>query len=136
MGVTIETISPGDSKNFPKKGDEVAFHYVATFLTVGKNDWIGGGNPQPGDKFDSSHDRPGDRPHAHVIGTAPLYGLRGWDEGFPQLSLGEKALLDITSDYAFGHDGRAPIIPPDSDVRYEVELLDIKSRGQWLLHGR
>ncbi|OHV73658.1 FKBP-type peptidyl-prolyl cis-trans isomerase [Pseudofrankia sp. BMG5.36] len=134
MGVTIETISPGDGKTFPKKGDEVAFHYVATFLTVKHADWFGLNPPRPGDIFASSGDRPRDWPMTHVIGTAPFHGLRGWDEGFPQLSLGEKARLDITSDYAYGQ-GIAGYIPPDSDVRFEVELIDIKSGGRWL-HGR
>ncbi|SQD94412.1 MULTISPECIES: FKBP-type peptidyl-prolyl cis-trans isomerase [unclassified Parafrankia] len=131
MGVTIETISPGDGKNFPKKGDTVAIHYVGTFLTVGHDDWIGGGNPQPGDEFDSSRDR--GSPFVVPIGVGKV--IRGWDEGIPQLSLGEKAFLDITSDDAYGHDGFPPIIPPDSDLRFEVELLDIKSRGQ-RPHGR
>lgn len=44
MGVTVETISPGDGKNFPVKGDNVQIHYVGTLQTNGS-------------KFDSSRDR-------------------------------------------------------------------------------
>lgn len=28
MGVTVETITPGDGTNFPKKGNSVVVHYV------------------------------------------------------------------------------------------------------------
>lgn len=42
------------------------------------------------------------------------------------MSLGEKAVLHITSDYAYGSDGAGGgVIPPDADLDFEVELLQI-----------
>ncbi|KAF9946702.1 FK506 binding protein proline rotamase rapamycin-binding protein [Modicella reniformis] len=43
----------------------------------------------------------------------------------PQLSLGEKALLVITPDYGYGARGYPPVIPPNAELRFEVELLQI-----------
>ncbi|KAF9170811.1 FK506 binding protein proline rotamase rapamycin-binding protein [Mortierella sp. AD010] len=107
MGVTVTTITPGDGINFPKKGDRVSMHYVGTLAD--------------GTKFDSSRDR--NRPFETQIGVGQV--IKGWDEGVPQLSLGEKAVLSITSDYGYGDRGYPPIIPPKSQLNFEVELLKI-----------
>ena len=40
------------------------------------------------------------------------------------MSLGEKAKLEITSDFAYGKDGIGPI-PPNADLVFVVELLKI-----------
>jgi len=107
MGVTVESISPGDGANFPKRGDKVTIHYVGTL--------------QNGQKFDSSRDR--GMPFETEIGVGKV--IKGWDEGVPQLSLGEKAVLVATPDYAYGSRGFAPVIPPNATLRFEVELLKI-----------
>jgi len=107
MGVTIEKISPGDGKTFPKRGDTVTIHYVGT-LSDGK-------------KFDSSRDR-GD-PFVTKIGVGQV--IKGWDEGVPQLSLGQKALLVVTPDFGYGARGFPPVIPPNAILRFEVELIKI-----------
>ncbi|KAI8881640.1 peptidyl-prolyl cis-trans isomerase [Backusella circina FSU 941] len=109
MGVTVETISPGDGKNFPKPGDKVTIHYVGTL--------------QNGDKFDSSRDR--NDPFQCTIGVGQV--IKGWDEGVPQLSLGQKAKLTCSFDYAYGERGYPPIIPPKATLIFEVELLAIFS---------
>jgi FK506-binding protein 1 len=42
------------------------------------------------------------------------------------MSLGEKAVLHITSDYAYGSEGAGNgVIPPNADLDFEVELLQI-----------
>jgi len=41
------------------------------------------------------------------------------------MSLGEKALLEITSDYGYGTRGAGGVIPPNADLVFEVELLGI-----------
>ncbi|KAL1953763.1 hypothetical protein VTO42DRAFT_2294 [Malbranchea cinnamomea] len=107
MGVEIERISPGDGKTFPKKGDTVTIHYVGTLLN--------------GQKFDSSRDR--NDPFRTQIGVGKV--IKGWDEGVPQLSLGEKANLICSPDYAYGARGFPPVIPPNSTLKFEVELLKI-----------
>ncbi|BGP40778.1 FK506 binding protein proline rotamase rapamycin-binding protein [Rhodotorula kratochvilovae] len=108
MGVTVETISPGDGQNFPKKGDKVQIHYIGTLQSNGA-------------KFDSSRDR--GQPFQTAIGVGQV--IKGWDEGVPQLSLGQKARLICTPDYAYGARGFPPVIPANSTLVFEVELLKI-----------
>jgi FKBP-type peptidyl-prolyl cis-trans isomerase len=75
-----------------------------------------------GKKFDSSRDR--DIPFSFKIGTGQV--IKGWDEGVMTMSLGEKAVLHITSDYAYGSEGAGNgVIPPNADLDFEVELLQI-----------
>lgn len=107
MGVVKETIKAGNGTNFPKKGDTVTMHYVGTFVD--------------GKKFDSSVDR--GQPFVTKIGVGQV--IKGWDEGVPQMSLGEKAILKITYDFAYGERGHPAGIPPKADLVFEVELLKI-----------
>ncbi|CDS14314.1 hypothetical protein LRAMOSA06484 [Lichtheimia ramosa] len=107
MGVTVETITAGDGKNFPKAGDRVTIHYTGTL--------------ESGKKFDSSRDR--NEPFACKIGVGQV--IRGWDEGVPQLSVGQRAKLTCTPDYAYGPRGFPPIIPPNSTLIFDVELIKI-----------
>ncbi|KAJ3129989.1 FK506 binding protein proline rotamase rapamycin-binding protein [Nowakowskiella sp. JEL0407] len=106
-GVVVESIKPGDGVTFPKKGDTVTMHYTGTL--------------DNGTKFDSSRDR--GKPFVTKIGVGQV--IRGWDEGVPQLSLGERAKLIISYDYAYGERGYPPIIPPKSNLTFDVELLKI-----------
>lgn len=108
MGVVKEVIKPGDGQNFPKQGDTVSMHYVGTFASDGK-------------KFDSSLDR--GKPFVTKIGVGQV--IKGWDEGVPLMSLGEKAKLNISYDYAYGERGHPAGIPARADLVFEVELLKI-----------
>eukprot|EP01047_Picozoa_sp_COSAG01_P016946 COSAG01_NODE_884_length_12927_cov_8.148191_2_plen_126_part_00 len=65
-------------------------------------------------KFDSSVDR--GSPFQFTIGIGQV--IKGWDEGVMQMSLGEKATLNISSDYGYGSRGAggvstfAPFLSP------------------------
>lgn len=109
FGVTKEVSQPGDGKTFPQKGDQVTMHYTGTLAANGK-------------KFDSSRDR--NKPLAFRIGEGQV--IRGWDEGVPTMSLGEKATLRISPDYGYGDRAVGPI-PPNADLIFEVELLKVES---------
>ena len=47
------------------------------------------------------------------------------EEGILHLTLGEKAKFFITSDYGYGSRGFYELIPPNSDLIFEVHLLRI-----------
>ncbi|KAE8420374.1 hypothetical protein BDV36DRAFT_249751 [Aspergillus pseudocaelatus] len=118
MGVTKHILAHGNGADIPKVEDEIAMHYTG---------WVYDPS-QPegkGKKFDSSYDR--DQPLKATIGVGRL--IKGWDEGVPQMSLGEKALLTITPDYGYGAQGFPGLIPGNSTLLFEVHLVSIKRKG-------
>ncbi|ROL43183.1 Sodium-dependent lysophosphatidylcholine symporter 1 [Anabarilius grahami] len=108
MGVEIETITPGDGRTFPKKGQTCVVHYVGS-LTDGR-------------KFDSSRDR--DKPFKFKIGKQEV--IRGWEEGIAQMSVGQRAKLTCSPDFAYGNKGHPGIIPPNASLIFDVELLSLE----------
>ena len=110
--VRIEKISPGDGKTFPKVGDTVTMHYTGTLAD--------------GSVFDSSLN-PGRGPFSTQIGVGRV--IQGWDQGVPQLSLGEKAKLHIPADEGYGARGAGGVIPPNADLVFEVQLLGINGKS-------
>ena len=91
-----------------KKGDTVEVHYTG---------WL-----KDGKKFDSSKDR--DTPFALTIGKSRV--IKGWTEGLQGMRVGGKRKLIIPPDLAYGPDGRPPVIPPNAELTFEIELLKIK----------
>ncbi|KAF9315058.1 FK506 binding protein proline rotamase rapamycin-binding protein [Podila horticola] len=108
MGVTKTTVTPGDGINFPQRGQTVVMHYTGTL--------------ENGRKFDSSRDR-GD-PFITQIGVGRV--IKGWDQGVPLMSVGERAILRMTHDFAYGARGVPPAIPGFSNLVFDVELLEIR----------
>ncbi|KAF1973584.1 putative FK506-binding protein 1 [Bimuria novae-zelandiae CBS 107.79] len=113
MGVTKTTISEGSGPS-PKKGDTVTMLYTG---------WLKNADGSKGKEFDSTQ-KPGRGPFQTAIGVGRV--IKGWDEGVPQMKLGEKATLDISSDYAYGsQDVGGGLIPANSNLIFEVELQKI-----------
>jgi FKBP-type peptidyl-prolyl cis-trans isomerase len=103
----IEDIREGAGQQ-AKSGDKVAVHYVGT-LTDGK-------------KFDSSRDR-GDT-FVFKLGAGQV--IRGWDQGVAGMKIGGLRKLTIPSELAYGARGFPPVIPPNSTLVFEVELVEIR----------
>uniref|UniRef100_S4RXU0 peptidylprolyl isomerase n=2 Tax=Petromyzon marinus TaxID=7757 RepID=S4RXU0_PETMA len=108
MGVQVETITPGDGQTFPKKGQTVVVHYTGTL--------------EDGKKFDSSRDR--DKPFKFKIGKQEV--IRGWEEGVAQMSVGQRARLTCSPDFAYGAIGHPGVIPPNATLLFDVELLRLE----------
>ncbi|EAT88738.2 peptidylprolyl isomerase [Parastagonospora nodorum] len=112
MGVQKTVISEGSGAS-PQKGDTVTMEYTGWLRTPGQPE-------EKGKQFDSTTGRGS---FQTPIGVGRV--IKGWDEGVVTMKLGEKARLDITSDFAYGSQAFPGLIPPNSDLIFEVELKKI-----------
>lgn len=84
-------------------------------LTVQYTGWLAA----DGMKFDSSVDR--NQPFTFTQGAHRV--ITGWDQGFGGMRVGGKRRLFIPYQLAYGADGRPPMIPPKSDLIFDIELV-------------
>lgn len=106
-GLQYWDIKAGTGKE-AKKGDSVKVNYTG-WLTSGK-------------KFDSSIGR---GPFSvQPLGNAPV--IKGWNEGIVGMKVGGKRQLRIPADLAYGQQGYPGLIPPNSTLIFDVELLEVK----------
>ncbi len=105
-GLEMEILQEGDGVE-AKNGDKVSVHYTGTL--------------EDGSKFDSSVDK--GTPFSFPLGGGKV--IKGWDLGVLGMKIGEKRKLTIQPELGYGESGRAPIIPPNSVLIFEVELLGI-----------
>ncbi|KAK2739575.1 hypothetical protein FQN57_006537 [Myotisia sp. PD_48] len=107
MGITKKTVHPGDGKSRPVKGDQVTMEYRGCLFDASQ----GEKNNYMGREFDSSQKR---GEFKTPIGVGKV--IRGWDEGVMDMSLGEKSILTISSDYAYGDRGFPGLIPANATL--------------------
>jgi len=74
-----------------------------------------------GKVFDSSVER-GD-PIEFILGTGQV--IPGWDEGIALMNVGDKLRLIIPSNLAYGEKGAGEVIPPNSTLIFDVQLISI-----------
>ena len=107
--LTITDVEIGDGKE-AVKGALITAHYTG-FL-------------QDGTKFDSSHDK--GRPFQCVIGTGRV--IKGWDIGMMGMKVGGKRKLFVPAHLAYGEREIGDLIKPNSDLNFEIELLEVLTR--------
>ena len=49
--------------------------------------------------------------------------IKGWDIGILSMNVGEKSIIDIKSEYAYGNKGVSPIISPNTDLKVDIQIL-------------
>ncbi len=106
-GVKIETLKEGQGP-LPKKGQKVVVHYTGTLPN--------------GSKFDSSRDR--NQPFSFPLGQGQV--IKGWDEAIAAMKVGTRAKITIPPAMGYGERGAGGVIPPNSTLIFDVELLDAK----------
>lgn len=105
----ITDLVVGDGKT-AVKGALIVAHYTGTLAD--------------GTVFDSSHPR--GRPFECVIGTGRV--IKGWDLGIPGMQVGGRRRLFVPAHLAYGERQVGPLIAPHSDLCFDVELLDVRTR--------
>lgn len=102
-----EDLIEGESDQAVASGDTITVHYTGKLVSDGT-------------VFDSSIDR-GEPATFSLDGV-----IAGWQEGLVGMKVGGQRRLLIPADKAYGETG-TPDIPPDSDLEFEVELIEIVS---------
>jgi len=91
----------------PTAGQTVFVHYVGTL--------------ENGTKFDSSRDR--NSPFSFKLGVGQV--IKGWDEGLSTMKVGGRRQLTIPAELGYGSRGAGAVIPPNSVLIFDVELLSV-----------
>ena len=92
----------------PELGSSISLHYNGTLRLDGK-------------KFDSSYDRNAPMDFNFKINKM----IPGFEEGIAMLGSGGKAKLIIPYFQAYGKSGRAGVIPPYSDLVFDIEIVKL-----------
>ena len=110
-GLTIDDKVEGTGDS-PSAGDVCVMHYTGWLYE----------NGQKGPKFDSSRDR--GQPFEFTIGRGQV--IAGWDEGVATMQVGGQRTLIIPPELGYGAHGAGRVIPPNSTLLFDVELLGIR----------
>ncbi|MGP1529445.1 MAG: FKBP-type peptidyl-prolyl cis-trans isomerase [Treponema sp.] len=103
-GLQYEVVTEGTGPK-PSLDDTVKVHYKGTLLD--------------GTEFDSSYKR--EKPVEFPLKAV----IPGWREGLQLMNAGAKYKFYIPSKIAYGEQGVPQVIPPNSLLTFEVELLEI-----------
>jgi len=101
----------GDGRE-AEKGLTISVHYTGWLYENGEKTT----------KFDSSVDRR--EPFSFVLGVGQV--IKGWDNGVSGMQVGGSRTIVIPSDMGYGSRGAGSVIPPNSDLIFEVELIEIQ----------
>ena len=94
-----------------KAGDVVSMNYT--------------GRLENGTVFDSNVDPKFNHVEPFVFQLGSGQVIQGWDKGIVGMRVGEKKTLTILPEDAYGAEGRPPVIPPNSTLIFDVELLKV-----------
>lgn len=106
MSLQIEDLQIGTGAE-AKPGQSVSVHYTGTLTN--------------GSKFDSSRDR--NEPFEFALGAGMV--IKGWDQGVAGMKVGGRRKLTIPPELGYGPMGYPPVIPPNSTLIFDIELIEV-----------
>jgi len=109
QGMKVEILKQGTGEG-AKTGDNVVVNYVGTL--------------PDGTKFDSSVDR--NQPFPLTLGVTSV--IQGWQLGLVGMKVGEKRKLTIPPELAYGAQSPSPLIPANSTLVFEIDMLSINGK--------
>jgi peptidylprolyl isomerase len=118
-GLIVEVLQQGTGPAI-ESGQTALMHYTG---------WLDAGGWEKGKKFDSSRDRGRPFPVQNV-GAGRV--IEGWNQGiapsggFAGMRVGEQRRLMIPAELAYGVRGAGRSIPPNANLIFDVELLEIR----------
>lgn len=128
-GLYVVTLTQGTGTPV-EAGKQVKVKYIGRFLSNGAHPSssgypASGGSPNfpAGAIFDNSADNRSDCGCA--VFTAGSGAIAGFSEGLLLLRKGDRKLLLIPSNLAYGPSGQSGSIPPDSALLFDIEVLDV-----------
>lgn len=104
-------LSVGSSSAAVVAGDTITIHYIGAF-TDGKI-------------FDSSYQA--NKPITFQVGAGQI--IKGVELGVVGMKIGGKRQIQIPADLAYGAAGQGNVIPPNTPLIFEIELLDLKPQA-------
>ena len=107
-GLLIEDIVVGVG-NEAKDHNKVVVNYTGTL--------------ENGSVFDSSL-KPGRDPFTFTLGVGSV--IKGWDQGVKGMKVGGKRKLVIPPELGYGDQGAGNVIPPNTTLYFEIELLEVE----------
>ena len=96
-------------------GKEVSVHYTGWLYDETTPD-------HHGTKFDSSRDR--GQPFDFPLGAGRV--IKGWDQGVEGMKVGGQRTLIIPAHLGYGPVGARGVIPPNTALVFDVELLGVR----------
>ena len=104
-GLQYKVLKEGSGPS-PNLTDTVQAHYSGRLID--------------GTVFDSSYER--NQPFTTRVDRV----IKGWTEALQNMKVGEKWLIVVPSELAYGAEGAGGVIPPHSTLIFEMELLGIQ----------
>ena len=102
------------TNNIEGEGAEILLHSKILVHYTGKL--------EDGTVFDSSYDR--GQPFSFQIGLRQV--IEGWEQGLLGMKVGGKRTIFIPSELGYGDRGAGDLIPPNANLIFDVEIMDVQ----------